>query len=881
MSTGHDVVIAQALAASSPGERHDILAAALQRYGPDLLASLIVAAAAEDAEEAEMQLLVEAGELFADWIDAEQITGSAEEAERRLVSVDAMAELLTDHDPLAAAGAAMARAEALLALPLQHPHRDVAAAEALAEEARQLAHGAGHEEGQVGALLVLIELPDQDLATFERRVRQGRALRTHRRLFGLRAAQLALFHATTAQQQGKASEPRSWLSLAGSLLAPLRRRWRANADLTEAERSVLSHYLYARGNLRESAELAQAGEAGLPAQLRAAQAWARLGDPVRTEATLRGVVRPLLESYVSAGAAEEVARRGSALREAAPTLAWALAKEGRWSEAFAILETSKSARLHFRRALRGSPFGRRALELERSLHASSRGVPVRLDDLGLEAADDPIGQQVLLGTRLEEAYRQARAELPFDALPSPEASQLAAALRPDEAAVVFGVSPVATTLFLVGADEENAPSACEVIEGWTDERWLELVLGEAERGWLAALAGLPGIDRARVVDELLRDVDGALGPVLDRLLDSVPGSGLVLIPHAVLHLVPLWALPCLDGRDVLICPSALHFLTAREAPPSTRHEALCVTDPTGDLPLSSLEAVAIKRHLNDVRHLPRATEREVREALPDSWLVHISGHGRLDIGEPEAAGLLLAPTEEQRGLADSAASIGADQKLRWVVGRQRWEVAEVMGAGRVTRRTIANRMDVRLEAGPTETLWVQFEDGDVRLVGQVWSAGDIEVVQDLDGAAVAFLSACESAVGSSGDVEESAGLLSALMLAGVPTVIGTLWPVTEQLAAIAVDLFFEAFACTADPPDAGRLVADLRRRLRVLDREEACSRLRRLASECPDARVRFMAEARTAHIVRGPRYPFAATLDWASFFAAGSGTVRRVVGASA
>jgi hypothetical protein len=275
MSSAHDVIIAQALAASDPGERRDILAAALQRYGPDLLASLLVAAA---AEEAEMQLLVEAGELLADWIDAEQITGSAGEAERRLVAVDAMAALLTDDDPLAAAGAALARAEALLGLPVEHPYRDVAAAEALAEEARQLAHGAGHDEGHMCALLVLIGLPDQDLATFERRVRQGRALRTlrtHRRLFELRAAQLALSHATAAQQQGEASQPRSWLSLAGSLLAPLRRRWRANADLTEAERSVLSHYLYARGNLRESAELAHAGEAGLPAQLRAAEAWAR------------------------------------------------------------------------------------------------------------------------------------------------------------------------------------------------------------------------------------------------------------------------------------------------------------------------------------------------------------------------------------------------------------------------------------------------------------------------------------------------------------------------------------------------------------------------------------------------------------------------------
>ncbi|WP_143162646.1 hypothetical protein [Couchioplanes caeruleus] len=69
------------------------------------------------------------------------------------------------------------------------------------------------------------------------------------------------------------------------------------------------------------------------------------------------------------------------LLTASSTLAWALAARRRPAEA---LEEAKSVRLHFRRALRDSARGRRALTLERSRYAVSRGLqPSRDARLGV------------------------------------------------------------------------------------------------------------------------------------------------------------------------------------------------------------------------------------------------------------------------------------------------------------------------------------------------------------------------------------------------------------------------------------------------------------------------------------------------------------------
>ena len=870
----HAEVIAAVLAAREPAERRELLANALQRYGVDLLGSLLGAAADDVDDGRVMQLLGEAAELAADWIHGADVTGSAEEAERRKAVAEAMAAVIADdeNDTRTEIGALLTRADALLALPTGHPDRDVRAALDLAERAWRAAREVDDAGAELAALYQLIALPDVDRSEFERLLAAFRGLQRRlplepRMTFLVQAGQVALGAAAGARRMRERADERAWLALAGSALRPLRRRWRARRPLSADQLLILATYSYARGRLAEAAALAQrAGDGGT---LLAAQAAARLGRPDDAEVALRSFVGDARERYLQAVTDDEIERRGATMRMATATLAWALAAQGRWSEAVEVIEGAKSSRLRLRRELRDTPGGSRALELERALHAVTRGVPVALET----PDDDPLGAGVTPRARLTEAYRQARRELAPAAQPAPGTAEIASVLEDDEAALVIGVTPVATLLALVLAGDGDEPSAHRVLEGWPFERWSWLVIGRSDVSWLSALAGVPGVDRARSLARLISGVEAALGRALSELLDGVGARRLVVIPHAALHLVPLWALPGLTDRDMLICPSASHLIAGRRAPARTGTAAVLVIDPTLDLPLSALEAAAIDRHLGGIRPLERAGEDDIRKALPGAWLLHVSGHGRLDIADPDSAGLLLSPTQGQAALAERARAAQTATSTRWTPGTPPWEVADVAALGRLSRRSLGGRTELRLDSGPTETLWMVLEDGQRPLTGELWSAGDIALEPSLAGTELAFLSACDSGATPASSGEESAGLVAALLLAGVRTIVSTLWPVTEDLAALAVDLFFESLAAAPSPAAVAPLTGALSRRLRSIERDDVCDRLFVLADRCSAPYVHFETEAAAARIAAGPRRPFAHPLHWAAFFASGAGII--------
>lgn len=98
------------------------------------------------------------------------------------------------------------------------------------------------------------------------------------------------------------------------------------------------------------------------------------------------------------------------------------------------------------------------------------------------------------------------------------------------------------------------------------------------------------------------------------------------------------------------------------------------------------------------------------------------------------------------------------------------------------------------------------------------TVGDISRL-DLDGTDLAFLSACESALG--GDLamaDESIHLASAFQLAGFPCVIATLWPVRDNPTKKIVRNFYTALASNTDPSRAAQLLHNAIRKYR-LDRE--------------------------------------------------------------
>jgi CHAT domain-containing protein len=156
---------------------------------------------------------------------------------------------------------------------------------------------------------------------------------------------------------------------------------------------------------------------------------------------------------------------------------------------------------------------------------------------------------------------------------------------------------------------------------------------------------------------------------------------------------------------------------------------------------------------------------------------------------------------------------------------------------------------------------------------ELWSASDILVGDALRSCRLAVLCACESGAGA-GRGDETPGLAAALSLAGVDTVVGSLWRVEEPLAALWVDLFYEHLT---EEVRAGRralripqLVGAVAERLRGMARHEAQARLFALADSTDDPFVRLGLEA-YAERLGDP--PFADAWRWAAFYAAGGPTV--------
>jgi CHAT domain-containing protein len=152
----------------------------------------------------------------------------------------------------------------------------------------------------------------------------------------------------------------------------------------------------------------------------------------------------------------------------------------------------------------------------------------------------------------------------------------------------------------------------------------------------------------------------------------------------------------------------------------------------------------------------------------------------------------------------------------------------------------------------------------------MWSAGDILIDSPLGDCRLAFLSACEAGSGSIvTEVEEYSGLPAALQLAGVSTVVCSLWPVGDALTAFYVDLFYRTLAEAPRPADVGSVVRNVGRRLRRMKRERAVALLNRLRRQTASPDARFLLEAYAGQIAAGEPYPFRHPYDWAAFYATG------------
>jgi CHAT domain-containing protein len=354
----------------------------------------------------------------------------------------------------------------------------------------------------------------------------------------------------------------------------------------------------------------------------------------------------------------------------------------------------------------------------------------------------------------------------------------------------------------------------------------------------------------------------------------------VVVAHRWLHLVPWWAVPALEGFDVVqTAPSAADLVAARRAPtPTLGARALVVANPTVDLLAAPAEAAAVDRRLSALEIActrldgAGATEDAVLGAMREGpSVLHFCGHGRSDLVSPDRSALLLHP---------HVGAAAGDPFAAWAQAVSAWEerdgerAGEVPGVGRLVEEPADGGLVRRLEHGPTGTLWAQYDGERLVRLAELWTAGDMLVSDTLDGCALAVLSACESGSGSIGvaKIDEAAGLPAAMQLAGASTVIGTLWPVGDALGALFVDMLYARLADERGrEADLAELVQRTRQDVRALPRNAAVAAIDALREATSDPMARFALEAFREEVAARDGPPFADPYDWAPFFATGTG----------
>lgn len=105
--------------------------------------------------------------------------------------------------------------------------------------------------------------------------------------------------------------------------------------------------------------------------------------------------------------------------------------------------------------------------------------------------------------------------------------------------------------------------------------------------------------------------------------------------------------------------------------------------------------------------------------------------------------------------------------------------------------------------------------GGVHLWDGILTVREMAALQ-LPGAQLAYLSACETAVGGNRLIDEAVHVAAALQLVGYPHVIATLWQAMDHVAPEVADTVYETLVGTEGCPDANRAAAALHRAVRKL-----------------------------------------------------------------
>jgi tetratricopeptide (TPR) repeat protein len=889
-------IVVRASRATTEEERSSILAEGVLQFGFEFVDAL---EALSDQGEPYASLHDDVVYLLARWIRGDRLTSRADELERR---VRAARWLLNSSGP-GDEGAARFVANSIMALPEGHPDRDVDLARKVLLEALDLLHTNGAADQQLSVIETLLKLRLESTDELQALVDRGLALVDRaadpvvRRNFRLAVLDYNSLSAMELRGGGGWADDRTRIPpeheeeflrlkaqtqrMVKGVVAEDSPDPRVNAQ----NLAVAASHLDLFGDWREAADLYQSAQetgsltegAEQAAAEREAVMRLSFGEHSRVVELLQPLLPKLEERYLTAVLEDDIRSTGKDHGEAVANLGVAYAHLGNWGSALETLDRGKSLRLRYRAALRQTEEGQRVLALERELEAVVRGVA---GAPGAEEPDDPF--RVALGreTMLLQAYQDARPQLPRELLASPTIREIAESLADDEAVVVLGAGLEAMLAAVIVRGDNNVPTGRLLRTEWSWAWLAEKVIGDVSDGWFYAV-GLPEepIDRRGSLARLVETFDESVGRRLSELLSDAGARRAVIIPHRLLHLVPFWALPTLGRFDLLLAPSAAQFLRSRADPtPCVSGQALVVSDPTLDLPVSRAETAAVCAALStldlsvDEVTGSDATRERLAAALPQASLLHFSGHGRSEMLNPARSALLVHPSEQGdpfpawMSAVSSTTTDDDDEEgptYLEAIGNLSEEVDRATG-----------RVERRLERESGGVLQGLYENGELRRLAELWLASEIAVQTGYSGLAIAFLSACQSGVSGAQDLDEYGGLPAALELAGVHTVVSTMWPVSESVAALFAALFYrELTAAGQGTIDVTAIVRSTRDRLSTMPRADALGTVAGLRRATDGIAARLTLDSFAADIRRRGDPPFTDAWELSAFYVSGQGSL--------
>ncbi|MBD1922683.1 tetratricopeptide repeat protein [Microcoleus sp. FACHB-831] len=359
---------------------------------------------------------------------------------------------------------------------------------------------------------------------------------------------------------------------------------------------------------------------------------------------------------------------------------------------------------------------------------------------------------------------------------------------------------------------------------------------------------------------------------IDEIIELIPPhiTQLILIPHRWLHLFPLHALPVgdavvrsrrllpenseledrlPDGYRLLDCfPDGVRYapscqllqLAQKRQLPHSQQNLFAIQDPTEDLPYTNLEVEVIQSKFKPAHVLPKAAATKAAltqgEALKTAHYAHFSCHGSFNFAQPLKSALILANAVEtilQESTVEATNELSQKQRDRSLPWRE----------------------------GKTV-------DGDKCL-----TLIDIFEKLNLPQCRLVTLSACETGLTTfDSRSDEYIGLPSGFLFAGSPSVVSSLWSVSDLSTAFLIIKFYDNLQTM---PSVAIALNQAQKWLRNLTTEE----FKRLLKEFEPQINAIFAQLSKIERLKADKYlekacerqphPFANPFYWAAFSATG------------